>query len=243
MRIKKWFNFVKEVEGLHGLATWDPLKTYIYPILAPGLTAVLGLIGNIPLMWIFVAAMASFAFVATGLLRLDEWQNRVDPLGKLFFSHPSLEMIATYIIKDDGNGNKTQIPFIFGGSPVIHLINKSTYQIDFYIVRIYSSLRGRTYINPVYNSKGFTVDPGASAFYRDSFIKVDMEINEEPIIAITEIEIDYWRKPTDKRKLNLKVRQTFGIDSNTGNVVASGWEFDSESQNLVRIDANDARVR
>lgn len=242
MWIKRLFTWVKEAEGLHGLATWDPLKTYVYPILAPGVTAVLGLLGDIPLMWIFVAAMASFAFVAAGLLRLDEWQTRVNPLGKLVFDYPFLELNAVRNGKTNEAGELIEVPFLVGGVPAFHLTNNAPYPIDFYITRINSSLQGRICTHPSYTNRGFTVNAGQSAFFRDNFIQVDAEITNQPVVAITEVEIDYWRKPTNRRKLHLKVRQVASIDPESGEVIAGRWEFDAESKNLVHVGSSEPNL-
>ena len=61
------------------------VATYILPLGAPVVTVVIGYISDLPWFWIWLGALAAFAFISHGLLRFDEWRDRRRIDGKLAF--------------------------------------------------------------------------------------------------------------------------------------------------------------
>ena len=69
------------------------VATYILPLGAPIVTVVIGYISDLPWFWIWLGALAAFAFITTGLLRFDEWFVRMRVEGKLFLVSPGILLI------------------------------------------------------------------------------------------------------------------------------------------------------
>ncbi len=85
----RWFKKEAAKGSVHGVVSYA-VATYILPLGAPVVTVAIGYASGLPWFWIWLGALAAFAFISTGLLRFDEWLVRRRVEGKLSLSTPGM---------------------------------------------------------------------------------------------------------------------------------------------------------
>lgn len=76
--------------GQRASAAWSIVtgtffKAYVWPVSSAVMTAVAGYLGNVPVMWIMMAAAIVFACVTQSWLRISEIMERLNPRNKLSY--------------------------------------------------------------------------------------------------------------------------------------------------------------
>ena len=74
-------------------ATSHIVAMYILPLGAPVVTVVIGYVSGLPWFWIWLGALAAFAFISHGLLRYAEWRERQRVEGKITLAAPRVVLI------------------------------------------------------------------------------------------------------------------------------------------------------
>lgn len=109
---------------------------FTLPSVAGFLTALLGYIQNLPVMWIAVGGIASFSFMANGVLRFVEWRQKTEVQYKF-------DVIGIYPLADcawNKQGKPTKIEKLNIG---FQILNRASFPIQYEIeeCRVVSSSR------------------------------------------------------------------------------------------------------
>lgn len=164
-KITKTIQAIREAEALHGLLTWQPVQQFLWPlVIGPVVTAVLGLAGGVPMMWVWVAALASFAFMTHGLLRLNEWIDRTSANGKLDIIEPTIQI----------TGAETVEPIEIASAQIgVSLGNRAIFPMEFRVERIDTRFADRVGSVKNYANRGGVIAPNSVSFFRDSAITIE----------------------------------------------------------------------
>ncbi|UIJ71172.1 hypothetical protein [Aurantimonas sp. HBX-1] len=162
--IKKLFRALRETEALHGLLTWQPVQHFIWPLVGPVIAAVLGIAGNVPLLWVWVSALASFAFLTHGLLRLNEWIDRTSADGKLDIVEP------TIWVSSDESSDPIEIEGVQIG---VTLSNRALFPMEFTVDKIDTRFADRVGTTKNFANKGGVIAPNSASHFRDSAIQMN----------------------------------------------------------------------
>ncbi len=79
----RFVEWLGRFETLHILLSGEFVRTLLWPTVSAVLTGATGILGGVPLMWVFMASALTFMAVTQSLLRADEWRERKDPLNKI----------------------------------------------------------------------------------------------------------------------------------------------------------------
>ena len=111
---------------------FDLTRKHIVIVAGTGLSMVLGFIDGLPLTYIFLGAVATFALVSHGLLRFNEWRFQINPEHKLDFLRPEVMQVAD---RQTHEVNAIKLGF--------NLINKAIFPLEVEIEEIRTSFEGR----------------------------------------------------------------------------------------------------
>ena len=113
-----------------GFVQWlgSLLFTYGYAIAAPAIAVLFGKMNEIPLFWIWLVAVATFAIAVISLVYLDELRRRRRVKGLLVFS-------SVNVVRSVHNLNN----LVFG----IQVKNLANFQIDFKMLKMTTKLGDR----------------------------------------------------------------------------------------------------
>ena len=81
--IKPVLEWIGHAETLHTIAQAEFFRTLFWPGVATVTTAITGVLGGIPVMWVIVGSAVAFMATSQGLLRASEYLERKNPLNKL----------------------------------------------------------------------------------------------------------------------------------------------------------------
>lgn len=95
-RIGEW---IERAESLHSLFQSELVRAFIWPTVWAVLTGAAGWFGDVPLMWVLMAAALAFGGVATALLRVSLYAERITPLNKLRATgaHLALDLVPAEV--------------------------------------------------------------------------------------------------------------------------------------------------
>ncbi len=144
----RWFG--KEVAGgsIRAVVFYITTK-YILPLGAPIVTAIIGLRSGLPWFWIWLGALAAFAFISTGLLRFDEWLARRRVEGKLFLLQPGAVTVLNQ-----------------GYALGVQFHNSAVFPIEVEIIELRTQLNNKVPTKRV-GSKKMVVQPNVSGWFYD----------------------------------------------------------------------------
>lgn len=167
------------------------LFTYLYPIAAPAIAVLFGKMNEIPLFWIWLVAIATFAIAVISLVYLDELQRRRRVKGRLVFS-------SVNIVRSVHNLNN----LVFG----IQVKNLANFQIDFKMVKMITKLEDRVPAKQDWLEGPTEIEvpmQGGGWFYDDE-ICVTNPPKPGPLKGFIEFELIYGRPGNMKYSLSGK---------------------------------------
>jgi hypothetical protein len=106
------------------------------PSLAGLLTAMLGYLQNLPLMWITIGGVVVFAYMATGLLRFQQWRTYNVVNGKIESLGPLVRLDCDW----DKKGKPTKIAKMNGG---LNFVNRSNFPLVYKFSKFQVIIAGR----------------------------------------------------------------------------------------------------
>jgi len=168
---------------------WSTARTWLWPLLVTLLTPVLGYIQGLPLMYVFVATIATFAFITHGLVKITEWRFIRTPEHKIDFIEPNF----------GGNTDKDDpkhIKDIFLGA---RLRSYFGFPLQVDIVKLNTRFDDR--VPKVKSPQGKPIDVGmqGTCFFNDEIIDIhDMDLKGKDIRASVDFTVKYGL-PSDMR--------------------------------------------
>ena len=180
--------------------------TYIIPIGAPIVTIALGYFSGLPWFWIWLGALAAFAFIFNGLLRFDEWTlgRRVED--KLSFS----SVIVGRSIKGDG--------ITIG----VRIHSAATFPIEFHVAEMRTRLADKVPQKMYQNGQKHIVPPNGIGWHHDNVIQITDPPRPGTIEGYIEFEIEYGRPGSLKYNLIGK-KQVVASFNDDGLFTHSAW--------------------
>lgn len=181
--IREWFGSVSK-EGAREFV-WSALRSWAWPVLLPGLTAVMGFIDGLPLTYIMVSVFASFAFVTHGLVKLSEWRELRNPEHKLDFAGPYVGKVP----KEDNTAELSAIRLGF------KMVNNANFPLDIKIEKIRTTFGNRHNPDALLSNTNFTVNANSKFHFVDASIDVsDLTLKNANYKANVEFELHYGVK-------------------------------------------------
>ena len=80
LRLLEWTG---HAEAIHAIAQAEFVRTLLLPLVTAMATGTAGILGHIPLMWVFMATAVAFAGAAVGILSASTYLERKNPAHKL----------------------------------------------------------------------------------------------------------------------------------------------------------------
>ena len=143
-----WLIFIREI-------AIEAIRSWLWPPLAAGVAALIGLLEGIPWFYMFVGVTVVFAAVASGLLRFDEWRDRRRVDGKLAFR----SVIVGRDIKGRG--------LIIG----LRLHSSAAFPLEFEVTEVRTRL-GDKIPALEHKPKKLTIPAGGTGWYNDNPIEL-----------------------------------------------------------------------
>ena len=200
-------------EGLKEII-FESFRSWLWPITLSGITVVLGYAQQLPLMYIFVGSVATFAFVTHGILKATEWKYVKTPEHKLDFL--DFEFGANY---DKDKPGKI-IEFGLG----VRLKSQYAFPMEVEIVSITSRFDNRvpTEKNDL-KGKVINVSGRGECFFSDTPIDIsNIDFKGKNIDASVEYTVRYGvpSKRIYKHSKSMNILMSF---DNEGNYRNSSW--------------------
>ena len=208
MSVKNIWQAIRR-EGLRGIAI-EAIRSWLWPPLAAGIAALIGLRGGIPWFYLFVGVTVAFAAVASGLLRFSEWRLRQAVNNKLNFESVRLGK------KLDKDGH---IKFLRLG---FQLHNSAVFPIEFEIQSLQTEVDGKFPPKKPYAMTGVTIPPGGHGWFDDISIDMPDPPKNKSVEGKIEFTVQYGRPGRLKCILNKKLQVFVGFDEQ-GDAKVANW--------------------
>lgn len=198
-------------KGIAGGTVSHIWSVWILPTLpafgASLMTLLLGLLGHeIPLMYVWVATLAAFAFTATGVLRTDEWIERRRVDSKLSYANIELGL--------------SQTPG--GVSLGFRLRSKAAFPLEFEVTEIRSRIANRVPSQQYNLSQVYLIPPEGDGWFRDAHIDVaDLIQANSSLLGTIQFRVRYGRPGKRKFSLEGKKRIVLPFDGSK-NLLSNG---------------------
>jgi hypothetical protein len=170
---------------------------------APGaafMTLLAGYLQSVPWVATIPFSALSFAALATGMLRYDEWRQRNNAEYKIHFH--SAAAIFEYSRSDKG-----EIIAISKAQVLINFINTASFPIYYKVDEIATSVDGRVNPHPDRPLNGLFQQSGTMQ-YRDSPIEMNNAVAKPMIEAIAKIKLRYGLSGKEKYPIDIALKIT-----------------------------------
>jgi len=173
----------REAETLHGIWGWGVTQG-IFALFTSGVTVVTGLLGSIPLMYVWVATVGVAAMTFHGLARYREWHLSRTISGKVYVNRVVMGFEAQV-----ANDNQLYLASLTVG---IEIANKSTQIIHYSMKSFKSVFSNRISSPPQVVNTGGRIPPENTAVFRDSNIEFnDLVSIDTAYDAFLEYKVDF----------------------------------------------------
>jgi hypothetical protein len=177
---KKYFSRIRD-EGIKEII-WAFLRSWIWPLVVPALTAILGYMQGLPLMYIFLGTVAAFAFVTHGLVKITEWRFIRTPEHKLDFIEPNVG--AVYDKTDE-----RKITDIYLG---IKLNSGAAFPMNVEVDKFKSKFNNIVPAVPGPKIRKLTVGISGSCFFNDGLIDIrGIDLKDKEIRSSVSFTVKY----------------------------------------------------
>ena len=171
-------------------AVQHAVAVYLLPLGAPVVTVAIGYSSDLPWFWIWLGALAAFAFVSTGLLQFSLWADRRRVESKLYLAFPGIVPI-----QNEG--------YALG----VHLHNMAARLVDVELSEIRSQINHRIPIKKGIPMTQLTLQPNLYGWFYDNPILFDIP-SPGSVEGILEAELKYGPKGTVPKYM-LSVKKQF----------------------------------
>ena len=194
---------------LAGWVAGEALRIWPAPVFGTGAAVVIGWLQELPLFYIYLGAVVSFAAISTGMLQFSQWRYRNRVEDKLVFS---TMRFSRRILEDDKVKNLR-----FG----IVLSNKALFPIQYEVRKMLTSVGDDRPPKKEYKKNIYTIPIDGTGYFDDFDIPINRTIDasEEGLI---EYEIAYGRPGRLKCTIKGKKRIFFAV-SDQGKIEAINW--------------------
>jgi hypothetical protein len=180
--------------------------TYLIPFGAPAITFLIGYCSGLPWFWIWLGALAAFAFISNGLLRFNEWLYMCRAQDKLMLE----SVIVGRSISDEG---------VFIG---LRFCSVATFPIEFQVTNIRTQIGDKVPIKPHLPGKKYTVPPKGCGWYNDNVIQVTNPPRPGTVEGHIEYTINYGKPGCLKYAISGK-KQIVASFNDDGLLVTAIW--------------------
>jgi len=194
--------------------TWGIITTL--PFLLVLLTAVIGYLQTMPLVYIIVAATFVFASASTGLLRIAELRARISTVNKLSFQGP---FVAASFIKDKKGNSKSFDQVQIG----VFLHNSADFPMSYYVETIESSFESTVNSKPNRKFRGTVISARTSTIFKDASIDCKKILLDKTIYdGHIKIKVKYGLPGWERHFIEQDININFGIDPKSGFLAIAG---------------------
>lgn len=247
-RVRQFLQWMGVAETLRSIGQAELLRTVLWPAIGTMLTGGAGIMGGVPLMWVFMASAVSFAGITTGLLRGSEYIQRKHPLNKLAYlgTHCFVDLIPAELPlhlfgnRHDRRAMKQQQSekaYVLSGSEIMHGVNRkldkaqigitlqnnASFPISCFMESAETELQGIKPPRGTFPRDTMTMLPGNKITFKDDRINMDgMECGN--MSGTMDMTLKYGLP--GKERLELRFRASLEIQLQSyGQVVAvhSHW--------------------
>ena len=170
----------------------------------------IALIEKLPLAYIYLGALAAFAFVTSGLLRFSEWQSQRSPENKITFLKAEVSFVPDR--KDPKIMRAIKLGFI--------VVSKALFPIEIEVVELRTQFMDRVSNVPMPKNVIRTVSMGGIYFVHDRSIDLT-GINLNNLVAHGSIEFSLRYGVPKKRNYEYKCKKRIELFfSEEGNLKA-----------------------
>ena len=160
---------------------WQTVRIWAWPILAMGVSVVIGWIQDFPLYYLYIGALFSGACFSTGILRFDEWRERNRVEYKLTFN----AVRVAKKLKDDGSVQSISLGF--------KLSNMAAFPIAFRVDELDTQFKDRYPPKKDYEINEITVAPGGVGWFSDHSIDVPVPPVNQAAEGLLRFRLTYGR--------------------------------------------------
>lgn len=209
--VKNIFTRVRE-EGIKELI-WESLRSWLWPLAVPVITVVLGYAQQLPLMYIFVGAVASFALITHGLVMITEWRFIKTPEHKLDFIEPNIG--AIYDKEDPAKANA-----VYLGIKLLSLYN---FPIEVEVSDMKTKIDNRVPKDKSILGRVIKVGMRGVCYFNDDDIDItNLDLKGKEINGSIDFTVNYGIPGKRIYKYKKSIELTFLFD-NEGNYQTHSW--------------------
>lgn len=157
----------------------DTVKGTIIPFLYAVVTGAVGIMGGVPLMWVFMAVALAFAGIMTTILRSSEYMERTRIDNKLSFAGLSFAMVTDYPRNKKTNlPTPNSKPYVSGIRVSFNLNNAASFPIHVKVKKVSTRLDGRVPVDdkgkPITTTiMDLKIDPRCGGFVNDAVVSIE----------------------------------------------------------------------
>ena len=156
------------------------LVTWGLPLGVPVVTVAIGRLTDIPWFYVWLGALAAFAFIANGLLRFDEWRQTRRVQDKLAFSQM---LVGKSINNPEG--------ILIG----IRVTSSANFPLDFTVEKLLTRLADRVpLIESLKGATSFEIPSNGYGWYWANEIAIPDPPKNGTLEGFAEYELSYGRK-------------------------------------------------
>ncbi len=179
------------VSGMIAFVWTHAVLPWVVPIATPLAVGLVARTEGLPWTQTVVASLISFASIAHGLLRFDEWRDRRRVADKLALLDPMIGVRRT--APDTGPATALRLGF--------NLVSKATFPIEFRVAQVRTLAGNLQNPNPTYSTRALTTPVLGTAFFWDDEIAIEHPILDRQVDCRVEASLVYGRAGNLKHKM------------------------------------------
>lgn len=193
-KVRKWADDLSSVQNIIALLSTPWIITMV--------TAISGIFGGQPLMWVVMASTVTFAAVSVALVYITNYVFMTTPTDKLEYVGPFVQLDLEW--KDDDHPSHIKTVQIG-----VNLLNSAQFPLKFRITSLRVTVDGRAADVSRLEGKCLHIGPKiGSASWPDAIRIADLSVMETK--GLLEFEIEYGKTP-DNMHYKLKRKQEFDL--------------------------------
>ena len=185
------------------------LQTWIWPLAVTAGGVVIGMSQDVPLFYLYIAAVFLFSVSATGVLRFSEWRYRNSAADKLNFHSVRIDKA----LAPNGAVVALRIGTMFR--------NSALFPVAYELVAIETKLDNLYPPKQPYAKTAYTIPANGAGWFDDHYIRVPQK-QRGSVEGELKLELNYGREGKPNNTLNIHKKLFFNFNDK-GDIERISW--------------------